>query len=519
MRCLLHAAPAGLLHTSTRTLASATATPRRVRAAIPPTAVAIRQLAGLPQETDEASHKQSLKPLASEPPEVQQKRLAAAKRERNVSKAAEIEAKRLARERLIAKAVLPSEAIPEGTLPKADPNLPPPSPAAPQRPQQQRPATPPLEAARRARQAKEAMQAHQRTKPLWMESQSSSASATPSASPFKAFDPFFDYVSAVTEASGLDAPSGARNTAQSPTVGKSSSGASPTQPPSKQKTSQPQRSASAPQQATPSLKPKMSPAEIAASVGSFHSPRVSYSPTPSRPLRASKILAARAEELENAKLTIKEVQQQGLKAAKEALEGKEGGTSDAPPSADLPPTQPAAPPRGPSSRTATLKANKHGVGDLAATVEAAQTQQQQEERERKAERKRKKKQAKQQAAASSSKPADVGPDGKIPLQPAGAPVQAQPALAWHPALYTRQFLRKIHPDMYHTASTGPDGEEQLQPVSIGGSDSTAAGGKRTGDEQVRWTAGETMVQTNQETVARFNAIVDYYKQMKSVDAQ
>lgn len=425
-----------------------------------PTAVVLRQMAGLP-----ADHT----PSSTETPDERFRRL---KREENVSKAAAIEASRLARQRLETIEILPDGMTPNQPSKKI--------PILKQR------------------------------------------YTTQTVSPFKKFDPFFDYSTALDEA---QQPQQQGDEEEDPITAKTKNNknnnkkkqkSSITSAGTDSSTKSPSSSSSPPPPPPP---PRVDPHKLAMSVRSAsfakESESIPYARLPSKTLRPSKILAERAQMLARSKDTPQSVELDAVEAAKRALETGEDVPIDEPTEINedkdeddkQKSTDPVRPivvrKRGPTSPQDLIRSNKHAVNSS--------------HLESKNSKKRAKRAAK---AASKSGPSsssskkgkstkvEPGPDGKMPLQSdeGGRHTITRPKVVpWHPQLYIKQFLMKIHPDLYHIRD---DPHEIGEDVAIGDGGPT--------QEKLQRTKGETMVTVNQETVAKFNAIVDYYKHVKSV---
>jgi hypothetical protein len=154
--------------------------------------------------------------------------------------------------------------------------------------------------------------------------------------------------------------------------------------------------------------------------------------------------------------------------------------------------------RGPGSPVQAVTANKFPL-DRFAAAEAVRREQEAAKRAKEEAatagaraKEQKERRDRQTIAKHATTLLEPDAEGKLPLQSEESTARAKAALPSHPALYLKHFLAKIHPDRFHTVNS-----------SNGGSVS-------------RHTDPEEMVRTNQDTVARFNSIVDYYKQLKSL---
>ena len=487
-----------------------------------PTQIALRQMAG--EVTKSTRHEN----------ETADERAVRLRQEEMVAKAAGIEAARLLRERIEV-----SQALPQGSFPT---------------PQQQR-----------QHQQQSSNQAQPSTSTS-SGSLKSSISYKSKTSPFKKFDPFFDYDHALEEAATLHPPKVNEDTSKKTNKPNGSSHSS-------NQSSYPSQSYS-----TPSSHPPPPPSSSALddheavlramSIGSHglsmnsSSSKVPFAPIPTKALRAAKVLKAREETLQATKHTLSNVKKTAIEAAQAELKRLDqqfddndmGANADAGARLEFDPSLPidAIPPsrrptrshgsnnmkilvdhpnsddivndsessststshstsrRGPSSPVATLKANKH-------RLEESKFQQPQQVKQQPphaahgnanqstSKKNKKSKNAQSQSQSSKSRPPiRPGPDGKIPLQSGGGGSIRRPdVVPWQPGLYVKQFLLKIHPDLYH-------GGGDMDPTG-NGDEFVKVGDLSEHEER---TCGETMVRVNQDTVAKFNAIVDYYKIVK-----
>lgn len=365
------------------------------------------------------------------------------------------------------------------------------------------------------------------------------------ASPFKQFDPFFDYAGALAEteaeakarermqkekragavqqrrlqraAEAAEQEQSYRSLAERTAAAAATTAASaasavaatPAQPAQRSAASRPSRPArptSAPASATAPAAPltetphmrtgplpaKSAQARYAAAMeqaGRWDSAgkKVPFVPPSAvRPLRASKVFQ-RDDAPANRAAAAALAAENGLAESPDAAAAAAAAEASAPP-------QRARGPGAPSTAVTRNKfpLDKHQQAEAlrakkeAAAAAAEEARVKKEEARAEAARKQRKKQAAAAAALMPDK------DGKLPLQPADSPARPAPAVPAHPALYLRNFLAKIHPDLFHQS---------------GATTSAGASGPAS---------SEHMVQVNQDTVAKFNAIVDYYKHVKSV---